>query len=89
MATSQTLEFSGFNLPTDNTGSGTITIDFGNWITNGTATDTDSLFSGKTVSANTSFGTPTSHGNLGGVITIATAEGGNHFFYCSRNRYGW
>ena len=77
LATSQTLEFSGFNLPTDNTGSGTITIDFGNWITNGTATDTDSLFSGKTVSANTSFGTPTSHGNLGGFITIATAEGGN------------
>ena len=77
LATSQTLEFSGFTLPTDNTGSGTITIDFGNWITNGTTTDTDSLFSGKTVSANTSLGTPISHNNLGGFITIATAIGGN------------
>ena len=45
LATPQTLEFSGFTSATSSTGSGTITVDFGNWITNGTATDTDSLFS--------------------------------------------
>ena len=54
LATSQTLEFSGFALPTSSTGSGTITIDFGQWITSST-TDEDSLFSGTSVSANTSL----------------------------------
>ena len=78
LATPQTLEFSGFTSATSSTGSGTITVDFGNWITNGTATDTDSLFSASTsVNASTSLGTPTSHSNLGGVITIATSAGGN------------
>ena len=32
LATSQTLEFTGFSLPTSTSGSGTITIDFGTWI---------------------------------------------------------
>ena len=76
LATSQTLEFSGFALPTSSTGSGTITIDFGQWITAST-TDEDSLFSGTSVSANTSLGTPTSHSSLGGKITIKTDTGGN------------
>ena len=75
LATSQTLEFSGFALPTSSTGSGTITIDFGQWITSST-TDEDS-FSGTSVSANTSLGTPTSHSSLGGKITIKTDTGGN------------
>ena len=43
LATSQTLEFSGFSLPTSSTGSGTITIDFGQWLS-GASTDNDSLF---------------------------------------------
>ena len=79
LATAQTLEFSGFTLPTTSVGSGTITIDFGNWIaSDGTATDTDSLFSaGTNVTANTSLGTPTTHGTLGGLVTIATSAGGN------------
>ena len=78
LATPQTLEFSGFSTNTANTGSGTITVDFGNWITNGTVTDTDSLFSASTsVSASTSLGTPTTHSNLGGLVTIATSAGGN------------
>ena len=37
----------------------------------------DSLFSGTSVSANTSLGTPTSHASLGGKITIKTDTGGN------------
>ena len=80
LATPQTLEFTGFALPTSSIGSGTITVDFGNWIgSDGTATDTDSLFSsGTSVTANTSLGTPTSHSTLGGVITIATSSGGDH-----------
>ena len=78
LATPQTLEFTGFTSQTQSVGSGNITIDFGNWITNSTATDTDSLFSASTsVSASTSLGTPTSHSNLGGTITIATSAGGN------------
>ncbi len=79
LATPQTLEFSGFALPTSTTGSGVITIDFGNWIaSDGTATDTDSLFaSGTTVSASTSLGTPISHNSLGGQVTISTSAGGN------------
>ena len=79
LATPQTLEFSGYSSTSSNVGSGTITVDFGNWITNGTATDTDSLFSSSTnVSASTSLGTPNTHSNLGGLITIATSAGGNH-----------
>ena len=80
LATPQTLEFTGFALPTSSIGSGTITVDFGNWIgSDGTATDTDSLFSsGTSVTANTTLGTPTSHSTLGGVITIATSSGGDH-----------
>ena len=80
LATPQTLEFTGFALPTSSIGSGNITVDFGNWIgSDGTATDTDSLFSsGTSVTANTTLGTPTSHSTLGGVITIATSSGGDH-----------
>ena len=80
LATPQTLEFTGFALPTSSIGSGTITVDFGNWIgSDGTATDTDSLFSsGTSVTANTTLGTPTNHSTLGGVITIATSSGGDH-----------
>ena len=78
LATSQTLEFTGFSLPSSTVGSGTITVDFGNWITNGAATDADSLFAaGTTVSSLTSLGTPTSHSVLGGLVTIATSAGGN------------
>lgn len=77
LATSQTLEFSGFSSPSVSTGTGTIGIDFGAWITNGTATDVDSLFSNTAVSADTSLGTPTSHSDLGGTISIATAGGGD------------
>lgn len=75
LATSQTLEFGGFSSPSSTSGSGTIQIDFGNWIT-GNSTDADSLFSGATVTANTSLGTPISHNSLGGNISILS-EGGN------------
>jgi flagellar hook-associated protein 2 len=79
LATPQTLEFTGFTSPTQSVGSGNITVDFGNWISGGAATDTDSLFASNTnVNASTSLGTPTSHSKLGGVITIATGAGGNH-----------
>jgi len=79
LATPQTLEFSGFTSANANTGSGNITVDFGNWITNGTASDSESLFKEvTTVSASTSFGTPSSHSVLGGVVRIETAAGGNH-----------
>jgi flagellar hook-associated protein 2 len=78
LATSQTLEFSGFSLPSSSVGSGVITVDFGNWITNGTASDSDSLYNaGTTLTASTSLGTPNSHSNLGGVIRILTATGGD------------
>ena len=79
LATPQTLEFTGFALPTSTTGSGVITIDFGNWIaSDGTATDTDSLFAaGTSVNASTSLGTPISHNTLGGQVTISTSVGGN------------
>ena len=94
LATPQTLEFSGFALPTSTTGSGVITIDFGNWIaSDGTATDTDSLFAaGTTVNASTSLGTPISHNTLGGQVTISTSVGGKSVFniiYYSWKRYGW
>lgn len=79
LATPQTLEFTGFTSPTQSVGSGNIVVDFGNWISGGDATDTDSLFASNTaVNTSTSLGTPTSHSKLGGVITIATAAGGNH-----------
>ena len=79
LATAQTLEFSGFSLPTSSIGSGSIKIDFGNWIaSDGTATDIDSLFAANTnVTANTSLGTPITHSTLGGNITIKTSSGGN------------
>ena len=44
LATAQTLEFTGFTLPTSNTGSGSIVIEFGQWLT-GTTTDANSLYS--------------------------------------------
>ena len=77
LATSQTLEFPGFSSLSSATGTGAITIDFGAWVTNGTATDTDSLFSGSNISANTSLGTPISHNTLGGTISILTDVGGD------------
>ena len=78
LATPQTLEFTGFTSTSQNIGSGTITVDFGNWITNGTATDNDSLFDNTTtVTASTSLGTPIAHSNLGGVIRIETEPGGD------------
>jgi len=78
LATPQTLEFTGFTSTSQNIGSGTITVDFGNWITNGTATDYDSLFDNTTaVTASTSLGTPITHSNLGGVIRIETEPGGD------------
>ena len=77
LATSQTLEFPGFSSLSSTTGTGAITIDFGAWVTNGTATDTDSLFSGSNISANTSLWTPISHSVLGGTISILTDVGGD------------
>ena len=77
LATSQTLEFSGFSSQSSSTGTGTISLDFGAWITDGTSTDNDSLFSSVSVSSSTSLGTPTAHSTLGGTISIATAVGGN------------
>ena len=69
LATSQTLEFSGFSLPTSSTGSGTITIDFGQWLS-GATTDNDSLYTRASISSGTSLGTPTSHSSLKGTITL-------------------
>ena len=43
LATPQTLEFSGYALPTTSIGSGTITVDFGQWFS-GASTDADSFF---------------------------------------------
>ncbi len=78
LATPQTLEFTGFTSTSENIGSGTITVDFGNWITNGTASDSDSLFDNTTtVTASSSLGTPIAHSNLGGVIRIETEPGGD------------
>ena len=78
LATPQTLEFSGFALPTSSVGSGSIFLEFGNWIdTDGTSTDNESLFKDSSVSANTSLGTPITHSSLGGKITITTSAGGN------------
>ena len=78
LATPQTLEFAGFTSTSQNIGSGTITVDFGNWITNGTASDVDSLFvAGTTLTASTSLGTPATHSDLGGFVRIETAAGGD------------
>ena len=75
LATSQTLEFSGFTLPTSTTGSGTINIEFGQWFS-GASSDSESLYSKESVVAGTSLGTPISHVSLGGNITL-TSEGGD------------
>ncbi len=75
LATAQTLEFTGFTLPTSNTGSGSIVIEFGQWLT-GTTTDADSLYSQKPVNSGNSLGTPISHTSLKGTISI-TSEGGD------------
>ena len=75
LATSQTLEFTGFSLPTSSTGSGSIVIQFGQWLS-GATTDNDSLFSKASVTSGTSLGTPTTHSSLKGTISILS-EGGN------------
>ena len=56
LATSQTLEISGYSLPTSSTGSGSINIEFGQWLS-GASTDNDSLFSKEAVSSGVSLGT--------------------------------
>ena len=75
LATSQTLEFTGFSLPTSSTGSGSIVIQFGQWLS-GAATDNDSLYSRASVTSGTSLGTPTTHSSLKGTISILS-EGGD------------
>ena len=60
LATSQTLEFSGYASPTTSIGSGAITVDFGQWFS-GATTDAESLFSKASIAADTSLGTPISH----------------------------
>ena len=78
LATPQTLEFTGFTSASSSTGSGNITVDFGQWILAGSASDADSVFSASTaVNASTSLGTPNTHTNLGGFVTITTSSGGN------------
>ena len=75
LATSQTLEFTGFSLPTSSTGSGNIVIEFGQWLS-GATTDNDSIYSKAAVSSGTSLGTPISHSSLKGTISILS-EGGD------------
>ena len=75
LATSQTLEFTGFDLPSSNTGSGSIVIEFGQWLS-GATTDPESLYSKESVVSGTSLGTPISHSSLKGSISI-TSEGGD------------
>ena len=75
LATSQTLEFTGFSLPTSGTGSGNIVIEFGQWLS-GSTTDLESLYSKESVVSGTSLGTPFSHSALQGTISI-TSEGGD------------
>ena len=75
LATPQTLEFSGFALPTSSVGSGNIVIDFGQWLS-GSTTDLESLYSKESVVSGTSLGTPISHSSLQGTISI-TSEGGD------------
>ncbi len=75
LATSQTLEFTGFTLPTASTGSGSFVIEFGQWLS-GATTDSDSLYSSAAISAGTSLGTPTTHSSLKGKISF-TSDAGN------------
>ena len=75
LATSQTLEFTGFSLPTSSTGSGSIIVQFGQWLS-GATTDNDSLYSKASVTSGTSLGTPTTHSSLKGTISILS-EGGD------------
>ena len=57
LATPQTLEFTGFALPTSSIGSGNITVDFGNWIYN--AGVVEPAIPGCDASTNIPSGTPT------------------------------
>ena len=75
LATAQTLEFTGFSLPTSNVGSGNIVIEFGQWLS-GATTDNDSIYSKASVNSGTSLGTPISHSSLKGTISILS-EGGD------------
>lgn len=75
LATSQTLEFTGFSLPSASTGSGSIVIDFGQWLS-GATTDNDSIYSKASVTSGSSLGTPISHSSLKGTISILS-EGGD------------
>ena len=74
LATAQTLEFTGFSLPSDSTGSGSIVIEFGQWLT-GATTDSDSLYSNSSVTSGTSLGTPTSHSSLKGKVSFTSGSG--------------
>ena len=74
LATAQTLEFTGFSLPSDSTGSGSIVIEFGQWLT-GATTDSDSLYSNSSVTSGTSLGTPTSHTSLKGKVSFTSGSG--------------
>ena len=58
-----------FSLPSDSTGSGSIVIEFGQWLT-GATTDSDSLYSNSSVTSGTSLGTPTSHSSLKGKFLL-------------------
>ena len=62
-------------LPTSSTGSGSIVIQFGQWLS-GATTDNDSLYSQASVTSGTSLGTPTTHSSLKGTISILS-EGGD------------
>ena len=75
LATPQTLEFTGFALPSSNTGSGSIVIEFGQWLS-GAITDNDSVYSKASVTSGTSLGTPISHSSLKGTISFLS-EGGD------------
>ena len=75
LATPQTLEFTGFALPSSNTGSGSIVIEFGQWLS-GAITDNDSVYSKASVTSGTSLGTPISHSSLKGTISLLS-EGGD------------
>ncbi len=74
LATAQTLEFTGFSLPSNSTGSGSIVIEFGQWLT-GATTDSDSLYSNSSVTSGTSLGTPTSHTSLKGKVSFTSGSG--------------
>ena len=75
LATPQTLEFTGFALPSSNTGSGSIVIEFGQWLS-GAITDNDSIYSKASVTSGTTLGTPISHSSLKGTISLLS-EGGD------------